>query len=672
MPCCTCAGTTVLSAWWRRVKRLQLGRAWAQSDAVLCDVIGVVLAPPSASRRFRVVSMSSRDVIGSVHVADAQPLSRKVLLSDVAAAALGTVFDYLRTGNDAHALRTTCRRLTTAFDAAIDNESPTMNGIALKETKEDTWRWCPLFRIPPDAYRTRAPKAYMTRTLSPESRHCTVECDSVVVQHNDFYWAARLEYFKQVCTVEVRGLYECRSFSSGSACRERVHTVLPLAPHHLVLLHGLDRGSSTVHMWPSVLHLRTLGCRESSFFQRHDSCCDGVRSIQLRLGSRHDRCAGCDDYDSVDGLWSLQAADLSCLVDLDVAVNTNEAEAFVVQLVSKAPDLEALTSRGNVTDLLVRAVAAYCPSLRRVDLSLNHISKGALTALVSRRPEVEELIARNGASPCSDDDDDEYTRTCNYDKLYAMLTGWRCLRRLTVSDIPVQNSTLAELGKNCPQLEYLYSDAHDPADPVSDVGVAALAQGCPRLRHLQLPVSEGAIGDAGVIAVAEHCTSLTHLDLSSTGVTDAGFVAVAKQCCLLEHLNLSCTEVTNIAVTAIATSLPLLRFLRLSETAVDSTGIVPLGEGCPQMEEFSASITDSSAIESVVPHWPCLKKLDLEDVVPTASLFAAFGRHNSNLECVTMRHSAGTQDLKARLPGGATLVMGSYLGRWVKSTRYVP
>jgi hypothetical protein len=630
--------------------------AWAQSDADLSDFIGVMLAPPC----FRVVSMS-RDVITSGHLADTRPISRKMLLSDVAAAALGTAFDYLRTGSDVHALRAACRHVTTAFDAAIDNESPTMNGIALKETDEDSWRWCPLFRIPRDASRTRARKAYMTQEVLDEPRERTVQCDIVIIRAaRNTSWSSSLRHFGGVRSVEVHGAIECRSFSSDSACRVLVHTILPLSPHHAVFLHGRRDQGPLPDMCHSVRHLDTLAWR--CFQRRHNyTCYDGVISIQLRLSdnntlhsSRNDEC------DSPGDLWPLRDADLSCLVDLDVAMSTRADEALVAELVSKAPNLEAFTLRGNLTDVVVYAVAAHCPGLRRVDLALHTVSKDALTTLASQRPEVEEVVVRG-----------EWSRAADaVVKLDATLTEWGRLRRLTVLNIEMGNSTFVELGRNCPQLEYLYYCVY-PGDwvPVSDVGVAAVAQGCPRLRLLDLspwlhPVE---IGDAGVIAVAEQCTALTYLDLSGTGVTDAGIAVVAKHCSLLEHLNLSRTSITNIAGSAIAKSLPLLRCLNFCGTAVDTTGI---GEGCPRMEKFSASTTDSSMIERVLPHWPRLKKLLLEHMIPTASLFAALGRHNSKLERLSLQRSGDTSNFMVRLSGGARLI--SVLpGTWVHSTSYL-
>jgi hypothetical protein len=89
-------------------------------------------------------------------------------------------------------------------------------------------------------------------------------------------------------------------------------------------------------------------------------------------------------------------------------------------------------------------------------------------------------------------------------------------------------------------------------------------------------------------------------------VTDAGIAVVAKHCSQLERLDITHTSVTNLCR--------------------------DLGIGCPRMRVFSASSTDSSALDHT--YWPKLRILELKSMVPTASLFAAFGRHNHELSLV--------------------------------------
>jgi hypothetical protein len=533
-----------------------------------------------------------------------------VLLTDVPDAVVGTVFDYLQTGTDVRALRTACRHLVLAFDAAICNESPTMNGISSQDAVGASWRWCPLFRIPRGKHRAR--EAYMVKELVDVPASHTLSCDTVSVLAINFEWEARLRHFRGIREVEVRGKICCVSIDEP-ACNASIHTVLPLAPQHALILHG-GKNVEASRRPPSIRHLRSL----KSFIAhpRTQRLCDGVSSIRLWLlnGEISER---------ADVLNFLPTVDLSRLANLDVDTRTPDAEALVSRLVSAAPNLETILVRGHgdsSTDGIVYAVAAHCPCLRRVDVSLSKSVQRALNALTSSCPEVEHVVVNGG--------------TGVLDNCHTFIR-WRRLRYLELANVKMTNRALVEIGKSCPHLKHLciYAVRTD-ASEVGNVGVAALAQGCPKLLHLRL--SWRSIGDGGVVAVAEHCRSLTHLDLSDSTVADVGILAVARHCSQLVFLNITGTSVTNVAVSAIATSLPLLRTLYLAKTGVTDV-CLGLGKGCPDLRFFSASVTNATALERVLPYWPRLYSLELRSMVPTASLFAAIGCHNHHLFWVHLK-----------------------------------
>jgi hypothetical protein len=253
--------------------------------------------------------------------------------------------------------------------------------------------------------------------------------------------------------------------------------------------------------------------------------------------------------DTAEALKFLTTVELSRFASLDVELEDTYSEALIAQLVVKAPNLETIRWR----------------TVRAADVAARNVE--------ATWGDIGHLFAR-----------------------------WRRLRRLGWQNM---NSALVAISKNYPLLERIWTlDFGDASDPVSDVGVAALAQGCPRLLDLCLS-HQRAVGDAGVIAVAVHCRSLMYLTLCGTGVTDAGIAVVAKHCNRLEYLGITLTAVTS--------------------------ACLDLGIGCPGMRIFSASITDSSALEHMLPYWPSLFILRLTSMVPSASLFATFGCHNHEL-----------------------------------------
>jgi hypothetical protein len=144
------------------------------------------------------------------------------------------VFDYLL-GHEGYALRKTCRHLTAAFDAAIDNESQTMNGICLRDAVGGSWRWSPLLRIPRGEPGAR--DVYIAEELV-DAR--PLACQRVIVRAIGIHWEARLRHFRGVREVELRGEICCCTSVlqfDQPVCNARIHTVLPLSPQHVLFWH---------------------------------------------------------------------------------------------------------------------------------------------------------------------------------------------------------------------------------------------------------------------------------------------------------------------------------------------------------------------------------------------------------------------------------------------------
>jgi hypothetical protein len=334
-----------------------VGAAWAQSDADLSDVIGVMLVPPSASRRFRVGPVRGSGDTSALnatrHPDDAPPVPpadilkatcRKAVLDNVPAAALGSVFDYLRSGTDVHALRMARRHLVEAFDAAIDNESPTMNGVSWQVARGATWRWCPLYRIPQGNRKAR--KVYMAKRLLDDPASHTLQCATVIVRATSFNWEAGFEKFRDIREIEVRGKMckSCRYLDvDETICEASVHTILPLWLGQVLLLHGrtsvegADRRSS-IHYLCSLLH-------------HHDS-----------LGLRF--------QGTVDAGVVTVAEHCTFLRRLDLS-NTDVTDAGIVLVAKHCTRLEYVNVvNTSVTNVAISAMASSLPLLN--SLYINH------------------------------------------------------------------------------------------------------------------------------------------------------------------------------------------------------------------------------------------------------------------------------------------------------------
>jgi hypothetical protein len=97
----------------------------------------------------------------------------------------------------------------------------------------------------------------------------------------------------------------------------------------------------------------------------------------------------------------------------------------------------------------------------------------------------------------------------------------------------------------------------------------ALAQGCPHLSNLRLDVQPN---DAVLVALGAHCHDLTRLSLrvtSNDALTDVGLCALAQGCPKLRTLSgIFEPPVTMVGVTALASHCHHLRELQLSRLVV--------------------------------------------------------------------------------------------------------
>jgi hypothetical protein len=229
----------------------------------------------------------------------------------------------------------------------------------------------------------------------------------------------------------------------------------------------------------------------------------------------------------------------------------------------------------------------------------------------------------------------------------------------------VEPNVLVALGQRCHELKtlyitYEYTDQGD--DHITDAGVRAVLQGCPKLRETDLAQS-ARISDGLRVELAAHC-NFTRVDLSkwehtseelAQGVlsacpnlteldcfhckwlTDATLAVCAQHCPRLESLSLwECANVTADGVRTLVTALgsqlrridcPLLGDEALFAVAehcpqllgikcppnVSDASMVALAEGCPQLTSvfLSKSNVGDPGVTALAMHCPKLTALHL-------------------------------------------------------------
>ncbi|GAB2275470.1 Transcription factor COE2 [Dionaea muscipula] len=107
------------------------------------------------------------------------------------------------------------------------------------------------------------------------------------------------------------------------------------------------------------------------------------------------------------------------------------------------------------------------------------------------------------------------------------------------------------------------------AHGVTNVGLRAIARGCPSLRVLSL-WNVSSIGDEGLIEIANGCQQLEKIDLCSCpSVTDKALIAIAKKCRNLADLTIeSCPNIGNEGLQAVGQFCPNLKSLSIKDCAL--------------------------------------------------------------------------------------------------------
>jgi len=170
------------------------------------------------------------------------------------------------------------------------------------------------------------------------------------------------------------------------------------------------------------------------------------------------------------------------------------------------------------------------------------------------------------------------------DEALAHVTS-RCtqLRELDV-DHAMSNVSLTIVASNCPNLQKLGC----LGSGISDVGLAALAQGCKQLEHLQI---RGEFTHEGVVAIARGCRLLKTLYLASLStIEDPALVALGQHCPLLRSFSggRGWNRITDAALTALAHGCPQLEEVELPHAAlITDASANALAQGCPNLDTIN-------------------------------------------------------------------------------------
>ncbi|XP_047341872.1 EIN3-binding F-box protein 1 [Impatiens glandulifera] len=189
---------------------------------------------------------------------------------------------------------------------------------------------------------------------------------------------------------------------------------------------------------------------------------------------------------------------------------------------------------------------------------------------------------------------------------------------------------------------------------VTNVGLKAIAMGCPSLRVLSL-WNLSSIGDQGIIEIARGCPQLEKLDLSHcASLSDDSLLAIANSCPNLVSLTIeSCPNIGNAGLQAIGNSCPKLSSIEIKNCPlVGDQGITSLlssssGNLLTKLKLQGLNVSDISL--AVIGHYGKavteLALVGLQNVTEKGFWVMGKGRGLEKLRSLTISSCSGVTDL---------------------------
>jgi Leucine Rich repeat len=292
---------------------------------------------------------------------------------------------------------------------------------------------------------------------------------------------------------------------------------------------------------------------------------------------------------------------------------------------------------GRLTDESVAFLAERCKELRSVCLrSCDLVSDEAIKAIANSCPDLEKL----------DVGDRLYNRTSFSGQITDesfTIVGEKCskLVDIAIAYNDVTDIGIAALARGCPQLR---SFSANNCPSISTAGMMAISHGCKELRTITLLFCR-LITDDSLFRIAEGCPELTSFTLScNEAVTNAGISSIAGGCEKLTSITIDrCDRIHDTALIAIGSSCPNLLeiVIESSNHKFSDRGLIAIACGCPALESISISdcpnITDAG-VKVLAQKCFQLKSITLEYSKISDVSLIAFATNSRKLQSVTFNN----------------------------------
>nr|GMD82754.1 EIN3-binding F-box protein 1-like [Ipomoea batatas] len=223
---------------------------------------------------------------------------------------------------------------------------------------------------------------------------------------------------------------------------------------------------------------------------------------------------------------------------------------------------------------------------------------------------------------------------------------------IRLAAIAVGTSSRGGLGK-------LSVRGSNSARGITNVGLSAIAHGCPSLRVLSL-WNVPSVGDEGLLEIAKECQSLEKLDLCQCpSVSNKGLIAIAENCPNLTSLTIeSCPSIGNEGLQAIGRCCTKLQSVTIKDCPlVADQGVASLLSSAStvltKVKLHALNITDFSL--AVIGHYgkaiTCLNLSALHNVSQKGFWVMGNAQGLHNLASLTISSCRGTTDVSLEAVG---------------------
>ncbi|XP_008796478.2 F-box protein At1g47056-like [Phoenix dactylifera] len=288
-------------------------------------------------------------------------------------------------------------------------------------------------------------------------------------------------------------------------------------------------------------------------------------------------------------------------------------------IAARCPKLSRLKLRAcrQLTDRGMAALAASCPALRKLSCASCTFGPAGIAAVLLSCPLLEDLSIKrlrgltDAADPVGPPSSalrsiclkELYNAQC-FAPLIAGSPNLRSLKILRCSgdwdllleeiagrvpgifEVHLEKIQVSDRGlfalSSCPDLEVLHIVK---VPECTDAGVTAIADKCRLLRKIHIDGwRTNRIGDLGLIAIARGCPNLQELVLIGVNPTVLSLEPIASICRGLERLALcGCETIGDAEISCIAAKCAALKKLCIKGCPVSDRGMEALADGCPSL-----------------------------------------------------------------------------------------